>query len=69
MFEIGDRVITSWRVTGTNTGPALGQEPTGRKLDISGQHMLRFADGRIAEEWVAYDTLGLIQQFGLQLPG
>lgn len=69
IFEFGDRVLTTWRVTGTMTGPALGQPPTGRKLDMSGQHLLRFADGRIAEEWVAYDTLGLVQQLGLQLPG
>jgi steroid delta-isomerase-like uncharacterized protein len=69
MFEIGDRVVTSWRVTGTNTGGALGQEPTGRTVDISGQHILRFADEHIVEEWVSYDTLGLIQQLGLQPPG
>ena len=68
-FEIGDRVITSWRVTGTNTGPVLGQDPTGRTFEITGQHILRFADGRVAEEWVAYDTMGLIQQLGLQPPG
>ena len=68
-FEIGDRVITSWRVTGTNTGPVLGQDPTGRTFEITGQHILRFADGRVAEEWVAYDSLGLVQQLGLQLPG
>jgi steroid delta-isomerase-like uncharacterized protein len=69
LFEIGDRVITSWRVTGTNSGQLLGQDPTGRAFDISGQHILRFADGRVAEEWVSYDTLGLIQQLGLQPPG
>jgi steroid delta-isomerase-like uncharacterized protein len=68
MFEIDDRVITSWRVTGTNTGEVLGQEPTGRTVDIAGQHILRFADERIVEEWVSYDTLGLIQQLGLQPP-
>jgi len=68
-FEIGDRVITSWRVTGTNTGPVLGQDPTGRTFEITGQHILRFADGRVVEEWVAYDSLGLVQQLGLQLPG
>jgi steroid delta-isomerase-like uncharacterized protein len=68
-FEIGDRVITSWRVTGTNTGPVLGQDPTGRTFEIAGQHILRFADGRVVEEWVSYDSLGLVQQLGLQLPG
>jgi Predicted ester cyclase len=68
LFEIGDRVITRWHATGTNTGQVLGQDPTGRTVNISGQHMLRFAGGRIAEEWVAYDALGLVQQLGLNLP-
>lgn len=69
IFEFGDRVLVTWGVTGTMTGPALGQQPTGKKLNITGQHMLRFADGKIVEEWVAYDALGLVQQLGLQLPG
>lgn len=68
IFEFGDRVLATWHVTGTMTGPALGQEPTGRTFDITGQHLLRFVDGRVAEEWVAYDTLGLVQQLGLQPP-
>lgn len=69
IFEFGDRVLATWHVTGTMTGPALGQQPTGRTFDITGQHLLRFADGKIVEEWVAYDNLGLVQQLGLQLPG
>jgi steroid delta-isomerase-like uncharacterized protein len=69
LFEIGDRVITRWHATGTNTGEALGQNPTGRTLNMSGQHIVRFEGERIAEEWVTYDTLGLIQQLGLQPPG
>jgi steroid delta-isomerase-like uncharacterized protein len=68
LFEIGDRVIARWRVTGTNRGQLLGQDPNGRAFDVSGQHILRFADGRVAEEWVAYDSLSLIQQLGLQPP-
>jgi predicted ester cyclase len=68
IFEIGDRVITRCRAIGTNTGEAFGQNPTGRAINLAGQHIFRFADGRIAEEWVVYDTLALIQQSGLQLP-
>jgi len=69
MLEIGDRVIVRWHLTGTNTGGALGQEPNGKRVNISGQHMQRFTGEQVAEEWVSYDALGLIQQLGLELPG
>jgi len=69
LLEIGDRVIVRWHLTGTNTGGALGQEPNGKRVNISGQHMQRFTGEQVAEEWVSYDALGLIQQLGLELPG
>lgn len=68
MFEIGDRLVVRWRVTGTNTGGALGQPANGKAVDFDGLHIFRLDGGKIAEEWVAYDALGLIQQLGLQLP-
>lgn len=68
MYEIGDRLVVRWRVTGTNSGGALGQPANNKKVDISGIHIFRMDGGKIAEEWVAYDVLGLIQQLGLQLP-
>lgn len=67
MHEIGDRVIVRWRVTGTNTGGALGQPANGKRVEIIGQHTIRFAGGQIVEEWVAYDTLGFIKQLELQV--
>ncbi len=67
MHEIGDRVIVRWRVVGTNTGGALGQPANGKRVEIIGQHIIRFAGGQIVEEWVAYDTLGFIKQLELQV--
>ena len=68
ILEVGDRVVTRCRAIGTNTGEAYGQNPTGQAINFTGQHIFRIADGRIAEEWVVYDTLAFIQQSGFQLP-
>lgn len=69
VIEHGDLVVTRWRVRGTNTGEAFGQPPTGRPLEISGVNVLRFdRSARVVEEWLGYDTLGIIQQTGLGVP-
>jgi len=64
----GDLVVTRWRARGTNLGPTLGVPATGRPCDIFGFWMHRFEGQRIAEEWVAWDTHGHLQQIGVTLP-
>jgi steroid delta-isomerase-like uncharacterized protein len=60
----GDKVVTRWQARGTHAGP-LGELPaTGRAFDVGGITIERFADGRIAEVWVARDELGLMRQLG-----
>jgi len=44
-----DRVILRWSMTGTNTGPLFGREPTGRKVTTFGYEMVRIQDGKIVE--------------------
>ncbi len=61
----GDRVVTRWRFRGTNTGPFLGNPPTGREVSVSGTHIHRIADGTIAEIWAQPDALTFMQQLGL----
>ena len=38
----GDRISTLWRATGTHDGPLDDIEPTGKKINITGQLLLRF---------------------------
>lgn len=64
----GNIVATRWRAKATNLGPTGGMPPTGRPCDIFGFWMHRFEGGRIAEEWAAWDTHGLLQQIGVTLP-
>jgi predicted ester cyclase len=50
----------SW--TATHQGPFLGIPPTGKKILVAGTGIFRVADGKIAEEWMQEDFLGIYQQ-------
>lgn len=62
----GDFVVVRWTARGTNTGTGNGIPATGRKVEVSGTAIFRFEDGRIAEEWTAANTIGLMRQLGLR---
>ena len=61
----GDLVSVRWTARGTNTGSGNGIPATGRKVQTTGITMFRFADGAIAEEWTAGNSLSLMRQLGL----
>ena len=42
----------------------MGIPPTGKSVEISGIAIDRFSDGKIAESWGNWDTMGLLQQLG-----
>lgn len=62
----GDFVVVRWTARGTNTGTGNGIPATGRKVEVSGTAIFRFEDGKIAEEWTAANTIGLMRQLGLR---
>lgn len=60
----GDVAFAHWTVTATHTGE--GAVPaTGNPIEQSGITMLEFQDGRIAREFVYYDTATLNEQLGV----
>ena len=61
----GDRMAVAWRVTGTNTGTLDEIPATGQSASLLGVTLYRFADGRIAESWYAWNELDLLTQLGL----
>lgn len=61
----GDRVIGRWSATGTQTGPMLGLDATGRKISITGITIYRISDSKIVEAWEELDLLGMWQQLGV----
>lgn len=60
----GDKVVTRWSARGTHAGDIFGIAPTGKQTTVSGMTIDRIVDGRIAESWTNWDTLGLLQQLG-----
>ena len=54
----GDMVATGWTVTGTN-------KDLNKPISIKGLSITRYSGGKAVEEWVAWDTHGLMQQFGM----
>ena len=61
----GDKVAVRITARGTHTGIYQGLTASGKKTEISGIAIRRIVDGKIVEEWVINDQLGLMQQLGL----
>ncbi|MFL5761947.1 MAG: ester cyclase [Thermomicrobiales bacterium] len=64
----GDRVLVRYVFTGTQTGAYNGIPPTGKRVEVTGMAIWRFANGKAAETWVIFDIFGLLQQLGV-IPG
>jgi steroid delta-isomerase-like uncharacterized protein len=60
----GAFVVTRWTATGTHQGELFGIAATGKQATVTGISIDRVADGKIAEAWTSWDTLGLLQQLG-----
>jgi len=56
----GDLVARRFILRGVHLGPFLGLEPTDEDVEIPGIALDRIANGRIAESWIAFNTLGLV---------
>jgi steroid delta-isomerase-like uncharacterized protein len=61
----GDFVADHLTGTGTHQGEFLGVPPTGRAVRFETMETYRVADGRVAEQWVLTDMLGVLQQLGV----
>jgi len=61
----GEAVMSRWSCRGTHKGDLSGIAPTGRPFNISGMTVARLANGKIAESYVNWDALGLMQQLGV----
>ncbi len=61
----GDLVTVYWVGHGKNTGTANGIPATGKSVLSSGITIWRIVNGKIEEEWAAFDQLEMMQQLGL----
>jgi predicted ester cyclase len=64
----GDQLAVRFHLNGEHHGEFMGVPPTGRAIVLTGQTVLRFADGRVVERWTTGDLLGLMIQLGA-VPG
>jgi len=65
IFSTGDRVVARWTGSGTHVGDMNGIAPTGKKVEVDAISIHRVQDGKIAETWQVWDTLGFLQQLGV----
>lgn len=68
MFAEGDRVLSQLAMDGTQTGEWMGIPPTGKHVNIRMITIHRIRTGKIIEDWVLVESLGLLQQFGALPP-
>src|SRR5215208_1641951 len=60
----GDMVVTRWTARGTHRGELMGVAPSGKQIEVSGMSMDRISGGKIAENWVNWEALEMMQQIG-----
>jgi len=64
-FGEAEMVAVRWRMSGTHTAELFGIPPSGKSVNVAGISLLRFSNGKVVEDWVSEDTLGLMQQIGV----
>lgn len=58
----GDRIAIQMSWTATHKGPFLSVPPTGRTVHVAGTGIFKIVDGKVVEEWMLEDFLGIYQQ-------
>ncbi len=66
MVADDENVAVAYTLTGTHEGEFQGIAPTGRKIEVRGLQIGRFANGQIVERWGSSDELGILQQLGVE---
>ncbi|HEY4046042.1 MAG TPA: ester cyclase [Acidobacteriaceae bacterium] len=62
-----NEVVLHWKAHGTHRGPFLGMPPTEKSATISGTSINRIDKGKIAEQWVDWNLLSLMEQLGVAM--
>jgi steroid delta-isomerase-like uncharacterized protein len=61
----GDKVMTRNVATGTQKGSLMGIDPTNKRAQWAGISIDRIEQGKIVENWVSWDMMGMLQQLGV----
>lgn len=69
----GDRVVGRFTYRATHLGSLMGEEPTGRQVEMRSLDIWRVRDGMAVEHWDELNTLEVFTELGLvppmRLPG
>ncbi len=65
MIAEGDKVSARFTMRGTHEGKLLGIAPGGKEVRVTGIDMIRLAEGKMVEDRVEVDQLGMMQQVGV----
>lgn len=64
-----EHVSLAYTLSGTHQGEFHGIAPTGKRVEVRGVQIGRFADGQIVERWGSTDELGILSQLGATVDG
>lgn len=64
LFFSGDRGVWRGHWRGTQRGPWQGIAPSGKTAEWTAVIIGRLENGKLVEDWVEYDRLGLYRQLG-----
>ena len=66
MIGEGDKVSARFTMRGTHKGEFRGIAPSGTELTMTGIDMIRISEGKLVEDRVEVDQLGIMQQLGAE---
>ena len=67
-IQQGNKSAVHCEMRGTHTGSLFGNPPTGRRIEVQSLIFTRTENGRIVENWLLIDQMGMLQQLGIVPP-
>lgn len=64
VIAAGDKVVTRYTATATDSVGFMGRPPTGKAIRASAIQIFRLQGGQIVESWAVRDDLGTLRQLG-----
>ena len=64
LISEGDKIVVRRTFRGTHKDEFMGVAASGNKVTFSGIFIDRLTGGKIEEQWVVFDVMGLMQQIG-----
>jgi hypothetical protein len=70
LISEGDKIVVRRTFSDTHKGEFMGVAASGNEVTFTGIIIDRLTGGKIEEQWINFDTLGLLQQIGaIPAPG